>query len=1190
MALINITAFSDTENQSFTDTGIDATFNGASPGQWNFASRTYTDEGTFAIDPVFFGVGNGTNFVTLDQNAGNVASAAITFTVLTGTFFGTVQGITGNQLNFNGVIPPTVTFSVSWNGIQHNSERVRFVHQGYDNAAVTSIADYNFTDCSWEDSGDVSLAASNALGAGGVKNYNWTRTLFVSTTNQDTAFGESGTTYTNNVAVTDCIFAGYGNSKWFINLAGVDASALPGTQLKNTGVNTPSRGISFNGLSFDGSVRAEGHNRNGYTVRCVGGTANRSNNFMTNFQVGDLGQYNEGNSSTPQGTFSSHSSWATSDNIYLINNQYQYAQVTPAGDTAFTIFSSGGDATFREAYHWRPSFVRPDQTTATDIKFIDMLSTTGADVLVKQMPLSSESSDTNLTDVASNNDLYLPGYVVEVANGVSGDATLAVTAALQFDAGTNTHTLKGQFVITPFAKSFTDIVPIEVTSQVTEFTTDPATFAVTSQVHAIPSASDLNLNGKTVTTALEVANSASDLYPQAKATWYNSAAAGTLEAFEPTIANGILSTNKTIVLGDGSAYGADAIGFNVGPVIASSLTIREIDAASIEIAGRGFNGITIAGATTGNFGALSNGADIETSNTAAHTIVSMDSSTFNATGASNLNITGNSASSIITTLGNIDIDGTSTSDELNGVDINIDGATDDADINATGNVTIEAVTGSQTTVDGVNITTGAVTGGTYTSTGTTSISSADGGVFNSTGNFTSTGSFDNATLIGSANALLDSTVSSSTVTANNIDLNGDATNTTFTGNMFAEGRTLTGVTLGAGTHDLRATTFSGGTLTGTVDLGSGNLTNNVTLLNPTITTTLTDITAWSTNESAATIVSATANTMISVTQSQAEAWTAGTNVTFVTPDLIITVDSSNITNPFYSLYVGDTFVSSGAYTSAFTITQLQIGSGDWTLAVVAADGVEQIFTGNYAGGSQTVTPANNPLFNATGTSDVGSLSINSGSNASQFLINIGTGAALAASEVNTSFFSFKSSTQYATYIMGVYRSEGTIFRKTLSSTGLTDVVFLNDGTNTVGLVVTAGSGAAAPLIQNGRYYNGTSVVDLEAEETVFNTAVVTPLSGSLNIGGSTSTVNLGVVPIPGTQIDYNNVGNQVTARLIEYDVATGGDVGDEIETVLTTLNGGTIDDVEVVGTNQRIDAIKVDTEATLDATQQIIES
>ena len=152
MALLNITGFSDTENQSFTATGIDATFNAASPGQWDFATRTYTDSDTFSIDPVFYGAGNNSNTITLDQNAGVVAGADVTFTVLTGSTPVTVTGITGNIVTFSGAFPPVVTFSLSWPGIEFNAERVRFVHQGYDNEAVTSVADYNFTDCNWEDS------------------------------------------------------------------------------------------------------------------------------------------------------------------------------------------------------------------------------------------------------------------------------------------------------------------------------------------------------------------------------------------------------------------------------------------------------------------------------------------------------------------------------------------------------------------------------------------------------------------------------------------------------------------------------------------------------------------------------------------------------------------------------------------------------------------------------------------------------------------------------------------------------------------------------------------------------------------------------------------------------------------------------------------------------------------------------
>ena len=854
MALLNITSFSDTENQSFTAAGIDATFNAASPGQWDFASRTYTDSETFSIDPTFYGVGNNSNTITLDQNAGVVAGGDVVFTVLTGTTPVTVTGITGNIVTFSGAFPPVVTFSLTWPGIEFNAERVRFVHQGYDNEAVTSVADYNFTDCNWEDGGAVSAAASNALGATGIKNYNFTRTLFVSTTNQDTAFGESGTSYTNRLTVTDCVFAGYGNSKWFINLAGVDASALPGTQLKNTGVNTPSRGISFNGLSFDGSVRAENHNRNGYTVRCVGGGENRSNNYMTNFEIGDLGQYNEGNSATPQGTFSTHSSWATSDNIYLINNQYQYSQTTPAGDTAFTMFSSGGDATFREAYHWRPSFVRPDQSAATDIKFIDMLSTTGADVLVKQMPTNAESSDTNLTDVTSNNDLYLPGYVIEVSNGVSGDATVAVTAAQQYDAATDTHTLKPQFAISPFAKSFTDIVPIEVTSEVTDFTSDPATFAVTSQAHTIASAVDINLNGKTVTTALEAADEAADLYPQLKSTWYSSTATETNEEFGLTIENGILTSTRNITLGSASAYTTANFGFNCGAVISSSPTVTTLVATSIEVDGTGLDGITINGATTGGFGALTNGANITATNAAAETVASIDAtSSFDSVGG--LTVTNGIA-------GTAESDGNISTTTISGT-----ATTGAGNITATGNISGSAIS----TTGNIQ---GAELSGTSTTQGTAVFTSINGG----------------------------------TSTASTTTVNGNTTNATFVGNVTALDRTFTNPTIGAGTHNLASTDIDGGTLSGTVTLGDGVLSNNVTLTsNPTLTITSTNITAWSSTGNA--VIEATAALSVQITADQVDQFTAGPsgNVTFVAPvDYdVVTITIPAATNGRYSIRKND---------------------------------------------------------------------------------------------------------------------------------------------------------------------------------------------------------------------------------------------------------------------------------------------
>ena len=807
MALINVTSFSTTENQSFSATGLDAVFNPASEGQWNFEDRTYLDAGTVAIDP---GEGN--------------------------------------------------TFEES---------RARFAHQGLNQAAIASNATYIFTDCNWEDSGNQTTAQSDALGTIGIKTYTFTRCLMVTVTGQETGFGESGGSRTNVLNLIDCVFAGYGDSKWFINVAGVAGVALPGTQLKNTALNTTSTGISFNGLVFDGSVRNTAHNTNGYTVRCVGGGDRVPTNFLTNFSIGDLGQYNVGESTTGRAaTFTSHSSWNfADDSLYLINNQYQFAN---AGDTSFVIFASGtGSIAFKESYHWRPSFVRPDQTTATDIKFIDMLSTTGTDVIVQQMPTTTESGSTALTTVASNNDLYLPGYVIEVAVGEATDTTQAVTAAQQFDAGTEAHSLKNQFVITPFAKSFTDIVPIEVTSQVTDFTTDPTTFAVTSQAHAIPSAADLFLNGKTVTTALDPVASAADLYPQVKSTWYSSTANDTLEVFGLSIVNGILTTTKSITLGSASTYTPTALGFNCANVISATDTVTGIAGSTIEIDGTGFNGITINGATTGDWGALTGSSSITTTNTAAQTVASINDSELTSSGQ--ITVSGTSTDGDITTTGSGDhiiVTGKATRGTLrSGARVQLDGGSEDVTANTTGHLDVNAGTHDRLTAttlgtsnvraDGAGVelndctlTAGGtmqlqdVTGGTYVSTGAMTVASIDGGTF----------------------------------TAPTVTLGGAGTNGILNGNVTALNRTLTNMTIGAGTHNLASSDMIGGQLSGTVDLGDGTLTGLVTLNNPTVTTTLTDLTGFSTVGNL-TLTAATP-LIVQVTDEQSANWTAGTNITF----------------------------------------------------------------------------------------------------------------------------------------------------------------------------------------------------------------------------------------------------------------------------------------------------------------------
>ena len=534
-----------------------------------------------------------------------------------------------------------------------------------------------------------------------------------------------------------------------------------------------------------------------------------------------------------------------------MNNQYQFAN---AGDTSSSIFASGGFATFREAYHWRPSFVRPDQSVATDIKFIDLPSTTGTDVVVSQMPATTEANNTALVAVADNSDLNTAGYVIEVANLLSSATTTALTGAQQFDAATNTHTLKPQFVITPFAKSFTDIVPIELTSEVTDFAVNPDTFAITSQAHSISSAVDLNLNGKTVTTALEAADEAADLYPQAKSTWYSSTATETNEEFGLTIENGILTSTRNITLGSASAYTTANLGFNCAAVLTSSPTVTELNAPSIEVDGTGLSGITINGPTTGGFGALTNGANITATNAAAETVASIDAtSSFDSVGG--LTVTNGIA-------GTAESDGAISTTTISGT-----ATTGAGNITATGNISGSAIS----TTGNIQ---GAELSGTSTTQGTAVFTSVNGG----------------------------------TSTASTTTVNGNSTNGVFVGNVTALDRTFTNSTIGTGTHNLASTDISGGTLAGTVTLGDGVLSNNVTLdSNPTLNITSTNITAWSSTGSA---VIESANALsVQITLDQVDQFTAGPsgNVTFVAPvDYdVVTITIPAATNGRYSVRKND---------------------------------------------------------------------------------------------------------------------------------------------------------------------------------------------------------------------------------------------------------------------------------------------
>ena len=140
------------------------------------------------------------------------------------------------------------------------------------------------------------------------------------------------------------------------------------------------------------------------------------------------------------------------------------------------------------------------------------------------------------------------------------------------------------------------------------------------------------------------------LYDKAMADKVNNDALSTNAA---TTADWLFSTTSGSTL---TLDGAKTI--SIGDDVLSAGTTHQTLASTavVTIDGTGFNGIAFSGNTTGNFGAISNGANINTTETDAITVASINGSTFATDGA--LTISGASAGNSIEAASQITLDAT----------------------------------------------------------------------------------------------------------------------------------------------------------------------------------------------------------------------------------------------------------------------------------------------------------------------------------------------------------------------------------------------------------------------------------------------------------------------------------------------------------------------------------------------------
>ena len=320
---------------------------------------------------------------------------------------------------------------------------------------------------------------------------------------------------------------------------------------------------------------------------------------------------------------------------------------------------------------------------------------------------------------------------------------------------------------------------------------------------------------------------------------------------------------------------------------------------TIEFGGRGVDGIIYSGSTTGNFGAITNGTNITSTDATSRTVASMDSSTIDFTGGlnfagtvnnstitsdgvvaslANVAVTGSNVNCSVATLagattnstfvatsgilsteetsgntftsgGAVTLGGTSTDDTVSGITITLSGQSNNTAITATGNITA-----SQDVTDGTWTTSGNITVQNETITNLTATTTGTGDLFLN-GSTISGGTFvsaDNCNLSQGA-----STNGTSVTAADNMNVDGTGTHTDSTLisdniNNASSGQFVSGMTFGpsGSSQNINFNNLSGTTTLDAI-LGTGwNFTSNGSVVitntsgsNATITVDEDDLTA-----------------------------------------------------------------------------------------------------------------------------------------------------------------------------------------------------------------------------------------------------------------------------------------------------------------------------------------------------------
>ena len=436
--------------------------------------------------------------------------------------------------------------------------------------------------------------------------------------------------------------------QWSIALQSVDAT-VTNPSFSNSFLTDVSTGAVNFGWAHDATIRANADFVQRFSIR-----NQQASQAWSAYVQGSFADGNYTIDETDANAGSHYSSGSGGNRIvYTINQTFADWDTSTEGQETYVISATAAAnaAVFNDGYAWNPRFIQSG-TADTIISDASILSIPAG---VDAFTLDLDNFDQGVALPSFTGGAW-SGNEGNVLFMRSGTGTSSATVLTTVDKALNEDgTLNADYVVSPRVKSYTHLAST-VTSELDLFESYSGgvegTF-VMAESSDVFFPLDVNLNNvilplNSSTAAGASVPSSGNMYPAIKGVWYY----GSLdEDFEPRVVNGVFTTGKTLALGSTNTYTGAALTLNTTAVLSSSNNVTGISATTIDIGGTGFNGMTINGETTGDFGAITNGSNINITNISATTVGSIENSTFSSAG--NITLNGNVTESNVSSIGDI---------------------------------------------------------------------------------------------------------------------------------------------------------------------------------------------------------------------------------------------------------------------------------------------------------------------------------------------------------------------------------------------------------------------------------------------------------------------------------------------------------------------------------------------------------